>query len=242
MLQAIARNKINRFLSGPDLPEDLLTDCVFGGLRYLAPAEAGSVLARVLSGDAMPAVDRGRRPLAGLEVLEAELWPARRGGREPDGLLRCRTPDGGTLVVLLEAKWRRSALAERQASDQWEHFGMGELAKGGGDALHAFVVENRAAALRALEKDDDRFRKIHGDAALGKWRDRRVLVVWQDVARRLRSAGAAPGSPQLRRWTADVLEVLRRLGKRPFDGFGRTLTVASAVGGPAPRPVFFRRG
>ena len=240
MLQAIARNKVNRFLSSPDLPEDVLTDCVFGGLRYLTPTDAGFVLSRVLSGDgASSFADRGRSPLAGLEVLDAELWPARRGGREPDGLLLCRKADGGRLTVLLEAKWRRSALAERQAADQWEHFGMCELADGG-DALHAFVVENRTAAVRALESDEEGFRQAHGEAALRVWRERRVVVVWHDVARRLRRDAAAAGSPQLRRWTADVLAVLRRLGKRPFDGLGGTLT-ARATARPTAKPLFFVR-
>lgn len=238
MLQAIARNKINRFLSSPELPEDVLTDCVFGGLRYLAPAEAGSVLACVLSEEPPSFVDLGRQRLTGLEVLDAELWPARKGGREPDGLLRCRTADGKLLAVLLEAKWRRSALAERQAADQWEHFGMCEFTNGG-DALHAFVVENRRAALRALEIDDEDFREAHGEEALRIWRGKRVVVVWYDVAKRLRRNATARGSEQLLRWIEDVLAVLRRLGKRPFDGFQRTL-IAGSVDVPSPGSFFGR--
>ena len=51
MLQAIVRTKAREFLLGGDQRrpvEDVMTACVFGGLRYLAPGVAGAALAWLL--------------------------------------------------------------------------------------------------------------------------------------------------------------------------------------------------
>ncbi|MBV1800501.1 hypothetical protein [Siccirubricoccus sp. G192] len=231
MLQAIAKKKINRFLER--LPEDIVTDAVFGGLRYLVPREAGLVLEWLF-----PAPGFEQDALHGAEVLDAELWPPKRGGREPDALIRCRTANGVPLVIVVEAKWGGYTLDERQALDQWEHFV--RPATEIGEALHAIVVDRREVAEARLAGDEDELRHTGREAEVRSWRERRDVILWHDVARRLQRRPLGVGSEQLQRWVEDVLSVFRALGRHPFEGFHRTAS-AGPVRTPVIPQVFYRR-
>ncbi len=97
MLQAIVKNKAREFLLGGDQRrpvEDIMTACVFGGLRYLAPEVAGAARPGCWATSSR----------AASELSDVQLWP-RRDGVEPDVVLLCHLPSGRPLHVVVERKW-----------------------------------------------------------------------------------------------------------------------------------------
>ena len=196
MLQAIVRNKGRRFLLGGDQRrpvEDVMTDCVFGGLRYFDPQNAGTILAWLIGDVAMP----------DLRLTDVELWP-RRQGVEPDAVLRGRLASGQLVQLLVECKWGANKLAREQVDRQRDAFvdprGSGSV------TLQVFVVQNRSAV------DEDLISRVAADPTGHK------LLTWRDVAASLAAGRARGGSTEARRWAADVIAVLNEVGERPFSG------------------------
>ncbi|MBV9785424.1 MAG: hypothetical protein JO264_16580 [Acidisphaera sp.] len=224
MLQAIGRGKLTRFLG--KTPEDAVTDCVFGALRYLDPRDAGVYLHWIIPHSAIEDVD----------VETVELWPPRQNGREPDALLQCRKPNGAKVRVLIEVKWGGYTLDSQQAIDQWRGFILPQIGKI--EPVHAFVVDKIDKATYQIEHDEAAWGSTK-DVSI--WRKSRVVISWHDVARALQQRRKQPDRVALERLAEDVLRTLRALGKRPFDGFGRT-HAAAAVTVPADRIVFGRHG
>ena len=213
MLQAIVKNKGRSFLLGGDQRrpvEDVMTDCVFGGLRYFDPATAGTLL-RWLIGD-VGGPD--------LRLTEVELWPRLRGV-EPDAVLRGRLASGLHVQVIVECKWGTNPLTCEQVDRQRGTFV--DPRGAGGVSMHVFVVQHRSAV------EDE----LLGRAASDPTGQR--LLTWRDVAASLAAGRARGGTAEARRWAADVVAVLGEVGERPFSGAWPTQPVA----GPAGAAMFY---
>lgn len=228
MLQAIVKNKARYFLfKGFDKrpTEDIVTDCVFGGLRYLQPDDAGRVLSWL-------APDRSA--LRDARVVSVDLWKRAPDGCEPDALLKCVMADGSILTIIVEAKWQNYGLAKGQAIRQWR--AVGEVClRHGEEALHLFVVGSRSKAAMLADDDEDLDRLSETELRRG-WQDRRDVLLWHDVAARLKRRPRT-GSEQLHRWAEDVVAVLQELGERPFDGFRQSIDVPREI--TFTLPVFY---
>jgi hypothetical protein len=208
------------------IPEDVITDCVFGALRYLPPRDAGTYLSWLVPHASLA---------DGIAVEDVQLWPPHQNGREPDALVRCRCLTGEVILVVVEVKWENYTLDRRQALDQWRGFVLAEPANVQG--VHAIFADRTDKALTRLEEDDEElgdFRELH------RWRASRIVISWHDVARRILQCRRPGGSELLWRLADDVLKALRVLGRRPFDGFAQTLTMPEVS--PAPELLFFHRG
>jgi hypothetical protein len=90
-----------------------VTDCVFGGLRYLTPADGGLVLEWLLG---------TQFPVAGARISDVRLWP-REQGCEPDAVIEAELRDGKGLKVIIEVKWGNYSLRPGQALRQWQILG-----------------------------------------------------------------------------------------------------------------------
>ena len=230
MLQAVIKKKLQRHLREPEKPpEDLITDCFFGPLRYLGARDAGRALAQVCQDSRKAAFNA----LEGAEVTDVELWP-RRNRVEPDVMVHCSDASGNPLRLMVEVKWD-APLGDAQALRQWRAFRTGNE---GGDRLLHLVICRRADLIEEEIESQAGELKEEGRRAFVDWRNRRLVLTWFDVARRLRDGnGPAWSSTQLRRWALDIQEVLWWYGERPFRGFAPIPTLAGDH--PIERPIFW---
>lgn len=180
--------------------EDIVTDCVFGGLRYLDHLSA-ACLVRWMLHHIVPkqyAMDR------------SELWP-KEGNREPDAVLSFIAPDSPPITIIVESKWANNKLTSVQLADQWSLFGEGKE----GLVYHLLVVEYRKhvelAAYRGASVED---------------RARRILLTWEDIASRLTHRNKAEGGIQANRLADDIATTLKTFGQRPFMGWSDTAEIA----------------
>ena len=227
MLQAVVKNKLKRYLiQDGEPPEDLITDCFFGPLRYLNGQDAGRAMAWICQ----DAAKSGFGLLNGATVSDVELWP-RSNGVEPDAHIRCRSPSGASLQVLIEVKWN-SPLGQGQAVRQWQGFS-GSL--GADRLLHLIICRSQRAIERDITKQEEELRNGRSeDVAL--WRESRLVLTWHEIARRLRDIPSGQ-SPELQRWVDDTRAVLQRYGERPFEGFARLPSVVLEQ--PAAEAIFW---
>jgi hypothetical protein len=149
MQQAITKGKVTGFFfrGRQRRPtEDFVTACVFGGLRYLSPEDAGIALSWLLP----------REPhLLGGTVEAVELWPRSESERcEPDALLTIGTNTGKRVHLIVEAKWGDYCLSNRQALTQWVAFTR-DLQSDDASFLHIFVVPRRANAEPSIRLDEE---------------------------------------------------------------------------------------
>lgn len=228
MLQAVIKNKLQRHLmrdGGP--PEDLITDCFFGPLRYLGARDAG----RALEWICRDARSNAFSVLDGVSLVDIELWP-RSNRVEPDALVRCNSPAGHPIGLIVEVKWN-APLGQAQAVSQWREFS--RTITDTECLLHLIICRERTSVERDIEEQE---KELEGEkhGALVRWRNSRLVLTWYDIAKRLRDAPAT-WSPTLQRWADDARAVLRRYGERPFEGFASLTSTAASL--PAARPVFW---
>ena len=210
MLQAVIKNKLNRYLrKDGQPPEDLITDCFFGPLRYLDMGDAGKALAYICHNVGKAAF----HVLDGSAVSDIELWP-RKNSVEPDVLVHCRSSVGTAVQLLIEVKWN-SPLGEAQAVRQWCEFNGSSV--GDDRLLHLIVCRSRTSVERDIKKQEEEVWKGQ-DEDLAVWRESRLVLSWYEVAKRLRDRPRWQ-SAQLQRWAYDTSAVLKRYGERPFEGF-----------------------
>lgn len=201
MLQALVKNKARRFLlsSSDAFPkkvprEDIITDCVFGGLRYFTPSERGVVLAWM-----MPSILEA----ADIKVKSVELWP-REERCEPDAVLKCTSQGGEDVTLIVEAKWGKNVLRREQIDKQWDVFGITNSP--GTRAIQVLLVEDRTQVeVSVLDKCDGV--RIH-------------LMTWSDIAvnimlnKKYEDIGLG-----MKSWLDDVICLFLQAGIRPFRGF-----------------------
>ena len=203
MLQAIVKNKARGFLiEGRIKPprEDIITDCVFGGLKYFPGEIAGQVL-HVIAPSVFPESTR---------LLSIQLWP--RGKCEPDALIKCVIEKNKTLTVIMEAKWAYNNLMSAQLDKQWLEFGLPALLDG--DVKHLLIVEHRTnVEMAAVEETETQLKLV------------RHLITWHDIATNLRWLSIKIDSVGATCWINDVVSVLNSAGQKPFTGFDRKSSV-----------------
>ena len=209
MLQAVIKYKLTKYLRRDGQPpEDLITDCFFGPLRYLDAYDAGRALACICRNAGQAAF----HVLDGAAVSSVDLWP-RRNGVEPDVLVRCKTSLGVEVQLLIEVKWN-SPLGEAQAVRQWCEFN-GSI---GHDLLLHLIVCRSRTSLEKQIKEQEEQRWTGLPVGLAAWQGSRLILTWYDIAKELRNEPSGQSS-QLQRWYCDTRAVLKRYGERPFEGF-----------------------
>ncbi len=228
MLQAVIKNKLSRYLvQNGEPPEDLITDCFFGPLRYLDAQEAGQAIAWICQ-------DNGRSAfplLSGAIMSDIDLWP-RSNRVEPDALMTCTSSSGTQLLLLIEVKWN-SPLGQAQAVRQWREFDTSLM--GAHRLLHLIVCRSRTSVEIDIKKQEEEL----WDGApeeLAIWRDSRLILTWYDVAKRLRDIPSGR-SAQFQRWANDVRALLKKYGERPFEGFAHLPSFV--MDPPAARSIFW---
>lgn len=199
MLQAITRNKAEKFLKqdGTRIPrEDLMTDVVFGGLRYFEPDQAGLALHWM-----MPDVVE-----FGTLVREVRLWP-RRNRVEPDVVIDLIAPNAQNLRLIVECKWLDFVLTAEQLEKQWVQFGP-TAPDVEGEVRHVLVVQ------RKIRVEPEAFISAHPEV-----RAVRTLLLWRELAASANSRLASQGSLPLNKWISDVVRVVDAADERAFSGW-----------------------
>lgn len=212
MLLAITRKKAESFLKrdSAKVPrEDIMTDAVFGGLRYFDGIQAGTAL-HWLMPDVVP---------TGSEVSEVRLWP-KRESVEPDVVIDLISSVGEGFRVIIEAKWLDNVLTSGQLDAQWLVFGPGT--PGAPEkVLHILLVQRRIrVAPEAYTAAPDEVRSV------------RHLMTWRDLSAAASKRNRSVGSEQVNTWISDVIRVIDL-------GDGRTFTGWSALPNVEPPGSFF---
>lgn len=209
MLQAIVRNKAEKFLKqdGTRIPrEDLMTDVVFGGLRYFEPDQGGIALHWLLP-DVVP---------VGSLLREVKLWPRRRKV-EPDVVIDILHPNSEPLRLIVECKWLDFMLTSEQLDKQWSEFGPG-APDATGAVHHVLVVQ------RKIRVEPEAF-----FSAPPEDRAVRTLLLWRDLAAAANGRLQSQGSASLNRWVNDMVRVLDAADERAFSGWPAATDVHAKV-------------
>lgn len=199
MLQAITRNKAEKFLKqdGTRIPrEDLMTDVVFGGLRYFEPDQAGLALHWMMP-DVVP---------FGTLLREVRLWP-RRNRIEPDAVIDLIVPNGQPRRLIVECKWLDFMLTAEQLEKQWSQFGP-TAPDAEGDVHHVLIVQ------RKIRVEPEAFISARPEV-----RAVRTLLLWRELAASANSRLTSQGSLPLNRWISDVIHVVDAADERAFSGW-----------------------
>jgi len=202
VLQAITRRKGESFLKGNSTKaprEDIMTDAVFGGLRYFDPGLSGLALNWLL-----PDIVS-----AGSLVREVRLW-AMRNRVEPDVLIDLQTQAGQPYRVIIEAKWLGNPITAAQLDDQWREFGP-DSAGCEGNAHHVLLVQRRIRVEPTAYQD--------APPELRQWRH---LITWRDLAAAADRRKSTEGTPQLHLWMSDVVRVINLGEGKAFVGWSTT--------------------
>jgi hypothetical protein len=121
MLEALIGGKLSR---EQENMEDVLTSAVFGNLRYAPPSKG--LYRFIAHARLFNAPDESAFPLRKLladgflrcDDAKTRFWPrwTTRGGRrcEPDVVVHCRSDDGASLMIAIEAKYRSGKSSEAQ--------------------------------------------------------------------------------------------------------------------------------
>lgn len=199
MLQAITRNKAEKFLkqNGTRIPrEDLMTDVVFGGLRYFEPDQGGLALHWLIP----DVVEFGSL------LQEVRLWP-RRNRVEPDVVIDLIVPNGQRRRLIVECKWLDFMLTAEQLEEQWSQFGPG-APDVEGDVHHVLIVQ------RKMRVEPEAFISAQPEV-----RAVRTLLLWRELAAAANGRLHSQGSLPLNRWISDVVRVVDAADERAFSGW-----------------------
>jgi hypothetical protein len=209
MLQATIKDKARNFFlkNGQRVPrEDILTDCLFGGLRYLPPEKA-TIFLRWALGEVISSQH---------VVSEIKLWP-KEECREPDAKVVLQSRNIEPITIIVEAKWGANRLTAAQLDDQWRIFGV----PASGSVFHLLLLEHRKRiAYLALE------------GAPLEIRRQRILVTWADIAARLVHRNLALGTTETNNLASDIAAVLQHSGQKLFKGWSKKEQVAPLEPGP----------
>jgi hypothetical protein len=186
--------------------EDLLTDYVFGTLKYLDRRYLGAVLREVA-----PAVDWSS---TGLEAAAFSFWPQLPGGTEPDVMVAA-----GNELIIFEAKLHSgfgvgAEKKDNQLIREWRHGRRWATPRRFSNPKVVAVTANYDmpdevdAAGQFIERE-------YGVADAVSW------VSWQRIAQLIEEE-AVDSPPSERMMIEDLLEVMERRGvRRVFTGFNQ---------------------
>lgn len=210
MLQAMIRNKARSFLMGGSQRsplEDLMTDVVFGGLRYFDEAQAGLALGWLIPDLVKP----------GATLNNLRLWP-RLDDREPDVVIDLTRPDLSRMRLIVEAKWQKNRLTRKQLDDQWQRFGADSPGMQDWDVQHVILLQHASwledSAYLTAPRDLQLVRHVH---------------TWAQLCGAARVRPRLAGEPELHRWIEDVIQVVMLHDRRPFSGWSDVLEVLTQV-------------
>jgi hypothetical protein len=209
VLQAITRRKAESFLKGDSAKaprEDIMTDAVFGGLRYFDARTSGLALQWMMPG----VISHGS------SVREIRLWEMR-NRVEPDVLIDMESAAGQPYRIIIEAKWLDNVLSAAQLDAQWREFGPGTVGCHG-EVFHILLVQRRIRVeLAAYQLAPDALRR------------RRHLITWRDLAAAAGHRKLIDGTPQIHLWMRDVIRVIDLGEGTAFTGW----SVTPACGRPS---------
>lgn len=208
MLHAISRKKTKfylRYLGHREKienhvrEEDELTSLIMSPLSFFPPHAIGLFWQRLLS------IDHKQIPPSGLITKATmEFWP-RRGGVEPDMVVKLEWSSGERRCLLVEFKWRAPLSGADQLHKQWRNFLSEEEREHG---YHIFIGPELSFAINALNRKD-------------VWNGRLLLCSWLHILNLLRGLKNETDGQILFLWMEQVEGLLGLLHIHPFVGFNK---------------------
>lgn len=213
MLQAISQGKTNiykRYLGHREncervSEEDELTALMLGPLEFMPEN-----LSAIFWGTLLSEYNVFPAPQKIPNGAKISFWPSRKAfssGRtiEPDIVVDLKWSSGESLLLLIEMKWRAPLSGEDQLHIQWTEF-LSEEERD--NALHLFIAPEISEALKALGISD-------------VWSGRLLAISWFDILsilqEKIRKSDLT--YEPLMHWMNQVIDLLDKLGIRPFRGF-----------------------
>jgi hypothetical protein len=143
-------------------------------------------------------------------LAHLSFWPSRsgKGGRvEPDLQVDLEWSSGQKCLLLVELKWRASLSGDNQLHRQWQEYLEEEERQ---QAFHLFIAPETSEALKARDSEQ-------GDV----WQGRLLAISWFDILSLLHNMMRKSDANflALRPWMREVIDLLDKLGIRPFKGF-----------------------
>lgn len=233
MLHAFARNKSRAYtrylrVRDPSEPrvssEDEITSLVFGPLDFLSASDNwilwSSVFQSHASNDMSGPIPQNY--FSGFSPSECtfEFWP-RKDNIEPDLVIRFSNESGETRSLLVELKWDAGVSGADQLEKQWLRFHEDEHAS----SLHVFI----AKSMGDLPTNRRPWSCLNTDGSAAS-ASRLRGIRWHEFRHEIVKLADSPhASAPLKRWCDLVSGFLKRLGIRPFVGFGATVRLAAAT-------------
>lgn len=228
MLQAIHQRKskiYRRYLGERDgteakvAEEDELTALLLGPLQFMPERNAALFWHQLLLEFEAPNYCPDTSP----EGLCMKFWPSFPAGSrqrvEPDLLVELTWPDGKTLKLIVELKWRAPLSGDHQLHRQWQHC---LTSQEQATAYHLFIAPETSEAQAALGSDT-------GDI----WKGRLLSISWYELMGLFDQSYLDLGV-----WPEMMTHTLDCLGIHRFKGF-KSLHSAPEVVFSAQRPVFW---
>lgn len=201
MLEAIRKNKAKNFLLGRDPPkkrpkEDLITDAVFGGLRYFDAADAATLLNLIFD---QPQRDRNLPRFSSID--DVRLWH-RWTNCEPDVIVTGKSADSTSIELIIEVKFNDTLDAE-QVEKQRKVF-VSKAQTSPRNVFHVFVVRQAIDVERSV-----------------RVRSSGIVVLWQNILHGLLSSKAHTSTTlktHQSNWVDGVTEMLNFVLGPTFSG------------------------
>ena len=201
MLEAIRKNKAKHFLLGTTPPkkrpkEDLITDAVFGGLRYFDAADAATLLNFIFD---QPQRDHKLPRFSSID--EVRLW-YRWNNCEPDVIVTGKCSNSTSIELIIEVKFDDNLDAE-QVEKQRKVF-VSRAQTPPRQVFHVFVVRQALDVERSV-----------------RVRSSGTVVLWQSILHGLISSKALTSTvlkTHQSNWVDGVTELLKFILGPTFSG------------------------